>query len=117
MLEIKRSEKGYRYYTNEDIRLLQKVKEWKKTYALKDIREMLEKKDSKQEEFLLLMERLVEGILQKKHSPEHRLRNLDKAIRNHQISRKMIAAAEETGHKVRKQKIRKGKARFQRKSM
>lgn len=109
MLEIKRSEKGYRYYTNEDIRMLQKVKEWKKTYALKDIREMLGKADSKQEEFLQIMERLVEYVLQKKNSPENRIKNLDKAIRNHQQTRKMIAAASESKKAVSRKKKEKQK--------
>lgn len=93
LLDIKRSEKGYRYYTNEDIRLLQKVKEWKKTYALKDIRAMLGKNDQQQERFLVIMERLVEHVLQEKHSPEMRIKHLDEAIRRHQQSRKMTAAA------------------------
>lgn len=98
MLEIKRNEKGYRYYTNDDIRMLQKVKEWKKTYALKDIRRMLgthneEHEDTRQEEFLKLLERLIEHALQRKNSPENRIKKLDLTIRNHQKKRKMIAAA------------------------
>ena len=69
LLEIGRSEKGYRFYTNEDIHLLQQIKEWKKTYALKDIREMIGKKDQKQEQLLSLMERLVGHILEERKSP------------------------------------------------
>lgn len=99
LLDIKRSEKGYRYYTNEDVRLLQKVKEWKKTYALKDIRAMLGKNDQQQERFLVIMERLVEHVLQEKHSPEMRMKHLDEAIRRHQQSRKMIAAAAQSSVK------------------
>lgn len=98
MLEIKRSEKGYRYYTNDDIRMLQKVKEWKKTYALKDIRKMLgtqdlKQEDTRQEEFLRLLERLLEHAMQRKNSPENRIKKLDRTIRNHQKKRKMIAVA------------------------
>lgn len=100
MLEIKRSEKGYRYYTNDDIRMLQKVKEWKKTYALKDIRMMLGKhdvkqEDARQEEFLEILERLIEHAMQRKNSPENRVKKLDLTIRDHQKKRKMIAATNE----------------------
>lgn len=109
LLDIKRSEKGYRYYTNEDIRLLQKVKEWKKTYALKDIRAMIGKSDQRQEEFLSIMERLVENILQERKSPESSFKSLDKAIRRHQESRKMIAAASEPQKKSSRKKNRKKK--------
>lgn len=107
LLDIKRSEKGYRYYTNEDIRLLQKVKEWKKTYALKDIRAMIGNTDQKQEQFLLIMERLVEQVLQERNSPENRCKHLDQAIRRHQKSRKMIAAAsEEKVHASKRKNVR-----------
>lgn len=106
LLDIKRSEKGYRYYTNEDIRLLQKVKEWKKTYALKDIRIMLGKSDQQQERFLVIMERLVEHVLQEQQSPEMRIRNLDETIRRHQQSRRMTAAATQTTEKGKQKKKR-----------
>lgn len=107
MLEIKRSEKGYRYYTNEDIRMLQKVKEWKKTYALKDIRRMLgtqgvKQEDTRQDEFLGLLERLLEHAIQRKNSPENRIKKLDITIRNHQKNRKMIAATDKKKKLVEK---------------
>ncbi len=93
LLDIGRNEKGYRFYTNEDIRLMQEVKEWKKTYALKDIREMIGKKDQRQVQFLTIMERLVEQVLRERKSPESRFKKIDKAIRRHQQERKLVAAA------------------------
>ena len=108
LLEIGRSEKGYRFYTNEDIHLLQQIKEWKKTYALKDIREMIGKKDQKQEQFLSLMERLVGQILEERKSPENRFKCIDKAIRRHQEARKLVAAATVT-KKEKQKKIKKQK--------
>ena len=92
LLDIGRNAKGYRAYTKENIALLQKVKELKKDYQLKDIRHMLLDKDKKKEEFLEIMERLVEQVIKEKKSPESRFRSIDRAIRSRQQARKMVAA-------------------------
>jgi len=98
LLEIGRNEKGYRAYTNENITMLQKIKELRKSHQLKDIRNMLLDKDHKQEQFLEIMERLVSQTLEERKSPEHRYKKLDMAIRSKQVARKQVAAAELQKH-------------------
>lgn len=70
---------------------------------------MIGKSDQRQEEFLTIMERLVENVLKERKSPESRFKSLDKAIRRHQESRKMIAAASESQKNSSKKKNRKKK--------
>ena len=94
LLEIGRNEKGYRAYTNENIVMLQKIKELRKSHQLKDIRNMLLDKDHKQEQFFEIMERLVAKTLEERKSPEHRYKKLDMVIRSKQMARKQVAAAE-----------------------
>ena len=94
LLEIGRNKKGYRAYTNENIAMLQKIKELRKTHQLRDIRHMLLDKDQKKEQFLEIMERIVTKTIEERKSPEHRYKKLDMAIRSRQMVRKQVAAAE-----------------------
>ena len=94
LLDIGRNSKGYRAYTKDNIALLHKIKELKKTHQLKDIRTMLLDKDQKQEQFLEIMDRIVTQTLEERKSPENRYRKIDRAIRSRQKARKMVAAAE-----------------------
>lgn len=104
LLDIGRNTKGYRAYTKENIALLQRIKELKKTHQLKDIRAMLLNKDQKQEQFLEIMDRIVTQTLEERKSPESRYKKIDLAIRSRQQARKMVAAAkngkEETKEKA-----------------
>ena len=101
LLEIGRNTKGYRAYTNENIAMLQKIKELRQTHQLKDIRTMLLDKDQKKEQFLEIMERLVTKTLEERKSPEHRYKKLDMAIRSRQIARKQVAAGEMKNQEVK----------------
>lgn len=94
LLDIGRNTKGYRAYTKENIALLQRIKELKKTHQLKDIRAMLLNKDQKQEQFLEIMDRIVTQTLEERKSPESRYKKIDLAIRSRQQARKMVAAAQ-----------------------
>ncbi len=93
LLDIGRNAKGYRAYTKENIQLLQRIKELKKTCQLKDIRTMLLDKDQKKEQFLEIMDRIVVQTLEERKSPENRYKKIDMAIRSRQKARKMVAAS------------------------
>ena len=104
-LKIGRNAKGYRVYTEENIETMQKIKELKKDHALKDIRDMLgEKKEEKQQpeddrkqQFFSIMERVIQKTLEERQSPEMRCKEVDQAIRERQMARKMVAAAGDNG--------------------
>lgn len=121
LLDIGRNAKGYRVYTKENIETMQRIKELKKTHALKDIRGMLGEKDERNPEFFAIMEKVIGKTLEERKSPEGRYKAIDKAIRNHQLAGKMVAATLDKGkngpkkgkkvsHKVSKK--RKGKESF-----
>ena len=94
LLEIGRNAKGYRAYTKDNIEMLQRIKELRKTHPLKEIRNILLDKDQKQEQFFEILERLVTKTLEERKSPESRYKRLDQAIRFRQMARKQVAAAE-----------------------
>ena len=114
-LKLGRNAKGYRVYTEENIETMQKIKELKKDHALKDIRDMLgEKKEEKQQpeddrkqQFFSIMERVIQKTLEERQSPEMRCKEVDQAIRERQMARKMVAAAGDNG--TRKKSGRKRK--------
>lgn len=105
-LDIGRNAKGYRVYTKENIETMQKIKELKKTHALKDIRDILGGKDQRNQQFFEIMERIIQKTIEERNNPERHCRNIDKAIRNHQQVRKLVAATQENqkGRTDRKEK-------------
>lgn len=120
-LDIGRNVKGYRVYTKENIETMQKIKELKKNHALKDIRSMLGEKDEEKPRFFAIMEKVIGKTLEERESPEGRFKAIDKAIRNHQLAGKMVAATLDKGKKGPKKgkkisrkfsKKRKGKESF-----
>ena len=63
----------------------------------KDTRKLCQGK-TKEEKFTQIMERLIHDI-ERSEKKEGRYRRLDETIRRHQLSRKMVAATEDTGTK------------------
>lgn len=102
LLNIGRNAKGYRVYTQENITTLQKIKELKKTHALKDIRELLGEKGKKKQHFFNVMEKVIAKTLEEKKNPENRYKSVDKSIRRHQHARKLVAATADEGKKGKK---------------
>lgn len=108
LLNIGRNAKGYRIYTKEDLEMFQKIRELKKTHALKDIRGMLGEKGKKRQQFFEIMEKVIEKSLEEKKNPEERYKEVDKSIRHHQHTRRLIAAtADEVKKKAKGKKSKK----------
>ena len=91
LLDIGRNAKGYRVYTKENIDTMHRIKELKKTHALKDIRDMLGEKGEPDTEFFTIMEKVIGKTLEERKSPEGRYKAIDKAIRSRQMAGKMVA--------------------------
>jgi len=137
-LPIARNEKGHRYYTRYDIQVFLGIKELKKKgFQLKDIQKVIpslyENKPEpskkavhtkptdevtaaaksaaakKRESFYSILEKLVASRMQEKGREEERYKRLDKTIRSHQQSRKMIAATMQNEKKRKKGRFQKRK--------
>ncbi|MDD3279220.1 MAG: MerR family transcriptional regulator [Lachnospiraceae bacterium] len=117
-LEIARNERGCRYYTRQDLMILISIKELKKKgLMLKEIRELIpffyrreeavetsQKKEAskeQQEAFFKILEKAMTE-LRKQNRREERYRRVDEAIRQHQLARRQVAAAQETKTKKNK---------------
>lgn len=119
-LPIARNELGHRYYTEKDIQTFQCIRALKKQgLQLRAIRDALAEKEkiperendvpeesvqrTKEEYFCQIMDRLIHEI-SGNEKREGRFRKLDEAIRQHQKSRKMVAATEEKSVKRNKKR-------------
>ena len=105
LLDIGRNAKGYRVYTKENIETMKKIKELKKTHALKDIRSILVGKEECDSQFFEIMEKVIGKTLEERKSPEGRFKAIDQAIRSRQQAGKMVAATLDK----RKKEPKKGK--------
>lgn len=136
-LNIGRNEMGHRCYTDKDLQRFFRVKELKKDgMQLREIKEQFVEKDAKivdfcgkdtntiqekylsiekeqeavslkEQAFYQIMERMIDRI-SNGDPKEGRYRKLDEVIRQHQQSRKMVAATEEVrGSHWKKHKKRK----------
>lgn len=121
-LPIARNEMGHRCYTSQDIQIFLSIKELKrKGFQLKSIRELIpvmrreayEKQvllpehsvsEEKMEAFFQILDRLLDEM-KGKNQQEERYKRLDEAIRNHQQSRKLVAATKETQKRLQIKKL------------
>ncbi len=122
-LHIARNERGHRCFTTKDIQILFGIQELKKKgLQLKQIKKVVpmmygdifsEEDEARKTEFYRILEKLMRELKKTKRQ-EERYQRVDKAIRQHQVARRQVAAAQENQKKEKQSK--KGKIKKRNKS-